>query len=128
MIKLFAVFVILCPLVGYGMPSIKMQMLDADIERLTKERDTKYEELKNCEKNTQGFKIAGLTTLVATGIGVYGNIKLYQKLNGSSASRGGRGGASGGPVIDNRSQEAKDEDSCETMCDLGMADGVCDCG
>ena len=55
------------------------QMLDAEISRLTKERDEKYTALKECEKTTEGFKIAGITTLIATGVGIYGNIKLYQK-------------------------------------------------
>ena len=62
------------------------QMLDAEIERLTNERDTKYNALKKCEENTEGFKIAGITTLAATGLGVYGNIKLYQKYHGDESS------------------------------------------
>ena len=64
------------------------QMLDAEIENLIKQRDEKYAALKECEKTTEGFKIAGITTLAATGVGVYGNIKLYQKNHGNTFNGG----------------------------------------
>ena len=59
---------------------IRNQMLDSEIERLTKQRDEKYDALKKCEKSTKGFKIAGITTLVATGVGVGVNVALAKKL------------------------------------------------
>lgn len=62
------------------------QMLDEQIDKLMAERDEKYKMLKKCEENTEGFKIAGITTLAATGLGVYGNIKLYQKYHGDESS------------------------------------------
>lgn len=71
---------------------VRNQMLDATLERLTAERDRKYEALKQCEKTTDNFKIAGLTTLIATGFGVYGNIKLYQKYHKGASSGGGSDG------------------------------------
>ena len=55
------------------------QMLDSEIERLTQQRDEKFAALQKCEETTKGFKIAGITTLAVTGVGVYGNIKLSQK-------------------------------------------------
>ena len=102
---------------------IKLQMLDSEIERLTKIRDEKYADLKQCEKTTKGFKIAGITTLVATGVGVYADIKLSQKLNGKSSSSGGNA-----RVVDNRSQEEKNDDSCGVLCDAGIGESAgCSC-
>ena len=92
---------------------IRNQMLDNEIERLTMQRDEKYAELQKCEKNTKGFKIAGITTLVATGIGVVGNIKLSEKLKQKNG-----GSVKSARVIDNRPQEEKNEDSNDVLCDL----------
>jgi hypothetical protein len=71
--KIMTIFLICVPLVSFAdqTQEIRLQMLDSEIERLTHQRDSKYEELLNCEKSTKGFKIAGITTLVATGVGVY---------------------------------------------------------
>lgn len=63
------------------------QMLDKEIENYTKIRDEKYEALKQCEKNTNGFKIAGITTLIATGVGVGVDIKLAKDLKKASQER-----------------------------------------
>ncbi|MBO4672484.1 MAG: hypothetical protein J5608_02410 [Alphaproteobacteria bacterium] len=104
---------------------VRVQMLDAQIEQLTRERDEKYAALQKCEQTTKGFKIAGLATLVATGFGVYGNVKLAQKLNDdSSSSSSGSGGAR---LVDNRSQAEKDNDSCQVLCDVGAAPEECKC-
>ena len=70
---------------------MRNQILDSEILRLTNERDTKYEKLQKCEKSTKGFKIAGISTLVATGVGVYGNVKLSQKLKNKNIDRAGIG-------------------------------------
>lgn len=104
--------------------SMQMQMLDSEIERLTQQRDEKYQALQDCEKKTQGFKIAGITTLVATGVGVYGNIKLSQKLDGK---KGQQNSANSVAVVDNRPQEEKNDDSCELLCGLGAAPESCNC-
>lgn len=122
--KIFVIFLMLLPFaVNAGADlEIRNQILDSEIERLTNERDTKYEKLQKCEKSTTGFKIAGLTTLVATGIGVYGNIKLSQKLNGKKG-----GNVKSARVIDNRPQEEKNEDSCRVLCDVGVAPEGCSC-
>ena len=105
---------------------LRNQILEREIERLTQERDTKYEALKKCESTTQGFKIAGITTLVATGVGVYGNIKLAQRLKGSG-SGGGSGGGASARVVDNRPQEEKNDDSCQVLCSVGAAPEECSC-
>ena len=91
--------------------SMQLQMLDSEIERLTAQRDEKYAALQKCEQTTKGFKIAGLTTLVATGVGVYGNIKLSQKLKG-----GGSTGSKGGKLVDPRSDDEKDCSACDAPC------------
>ena len=62
----------------------------------------------------KGFKIAGITTLAATGIGVYANIELAKKLKDKSG--GGKGKSA--RVVDNRPQEEKDNDSHDLLCNL----------
>ena len=93
--------------IDLGMQS---QMLDSQIEKLTSERDSKYEALQKCEKSTKGFKIAGITTLVATGFGIYGNIKLSEKIKGKSGFSGG------GTLYDGRSNEQKVSGLCADAC------------
>lgn len=89
---------------------MKLQILNSQIESLTKERDEKYEKLKQCEKTTKGFKIAGISTLVATGFGIYGNIKLAQRLNEPDVGSG-----SNKVVQDTRSEETKGNWECENL-------------
>lgn len=105
--KIIILSCILCVGASYaddGM-SIRNQMLDSEITRLTVLRDEKYAALKNCEKTTDGFKIAGIATLATTGVGVYANIKLAQKLKGATTT----GSAAPG---DNRSRSEIDSSSC----------------
>lgn len=98
---------------------MRNQILDNEIERLTMQRDEKYAALQKCEKNTKGFKIAGITTLVATGIGVYGNIKLSEKLKGKSV------GKVGGVLIDNRTTEQKVDSLCIGACNKDPDGAMC---
>lgn len=108
--------------------NLKSQMLDEQILRLTKERDKKWEDLKQCEHNTQGFKIAGITTLVATGIGVWGNIELSKKLKEKKEDT--RSNTNGGLKEDTRPEEQKISDECKMFCetDREAASGIgCPC-
>ena len=102
------------------------QMLDSEIERLTKQRDEKFAALQKCEETTKGFKIAGITTLAVTGVGVYCNIKLSQKLQGKSSKKSGVGQNLGGTT---KSREQKDQDACESFClvDSEAASEACSC-
>ncbi len=103
------------------------QMLDSEIERLTQQRDEKFAALQKCEETTKGFKIAGIATLAAAGVGIYGNIKLSQKLQGKGSKKSG-GDQSLGTT--NKSQEQKDQDGCESFClaDPDNAPEACSCG
>ena len=80
---------------------IDMQ-LDAQINELIQRRDKLKSDLESCEKNTRGYKIAGISTIAATGVGVVGNIKLAQEiekqklLKGKGGGTGGSGGFQGG--------------------------------
>ena len=123
--KIFVIFLILLPFaVNAGADlEIRNQILDSEIERLTNERDTKYEKLQKCEKSTTGFKIAGLTTLVATGVGVYGNIKLSQKLNGKNSGKSDDSAR----VIINKTQAEKKDDNCALLCKVGRTPKGCSC-
>lgn len=117
--KRVIVFILmLAPVLCFAeMSSMQLQMLDSEIERLTAQRDEKYASLQKCEQATKGFKIAGLTTLVATGVGVYGNIKLAEKLKG-----GGSTGRKGGKLVDPRSnnEQALNCTSCDVPCKSGQ--------
>ena len=97
-------------------PSMQMQMLDNEIERLTKQRDEKFAALQKCEETTKGFKISGIATLAATGVGIYGNIKLAEKLKGNSNSRGKNGQIKELSVVEHVRAV------CRTQKELGNAD------
>ena len=97
------------------------QMLDSEIERLTKQRDEKFAALQKCEETTKGFKIAGIATLAATGVGIYGNIKLSQKLQGKGSKKSGGGGLKAKVLSADESQRQ----ACDEDCDSGYTDEQC---
>ena len=111
--KVIAIILMIIPIISMADANLDLrnQMLDSEIAKYTTTRDEKYSALLQCEKTTQGFKIAGITTLIATGVGVYGNIKLAQKANGTSHS-----GGNSARVVDTRPQEAKNDDSLNNIC------------
>ena len=92
--------------------------LDIQLMQLTQKRDQLKAELEACEKNTRGFKIAGISTLAATGVGVWGNIKLAQEIKKvkQNGTGGGYGGGVGGVPQDARTVEQK----IDTECDYGF--------
>ena len=99
---------------------IDMQ-LDAQINELITRRDKLKADLESCEKNTRGFKIAGISTLAATGVGVVGNIKLAQEIEKQKTlkGRGGGGaggGGAGGSKADTRTEEQKASAECQMFC------------
>ena len=122
--KLIAIILMIIPIISMADANLDLrnQMLDSEIAKYTTTRDEKYSALLQCEKTTQGFKIAGITTLIATGVGVYGNIKLAQKASGSSRSGGGNA-----RVVDPRPQEEKNDGSCQLLCSVGAAPSECSC-
>ena len=100
--------------------------IDIQIHELQQRRDALQAELDACEENTRKFKIAGVATLGATGVGVVGNIALHNEIkkieqskNGGGYSGGGSAGG-GAPKADNRSDEQKDKDSCQEFINLGI--------
>ncbi len=79
--KLILIFA-LCPISAFAMSQrAYLDMLNSQIATLEQQRTEKYAELKKCEKDTKGFKIAGISTLAATGVGIYANIALHKKLS-----------------------------------------------
>ena len=101
---------------------MQMQMLDNEIERLTKQRDEKYEALQDCERKTQGFKIAGIATLAATGLGIYGNIKLSEKLKGKGSKKSGSSGGLKAKVL---SASDSQKQMCDEECEGSYTDEQC---
>ena len=122
--KIF-IFLLLIPMVSVADTNdeMKLQILNSQLESLTRERDEKYAKLKQCEQKTRGFKIAGISTLVATGFGIYRNIKLAQRLRDGETSGIGKSEA----VIDMRPQSEKNDDSCQVLCEVGAAPPECNC-
>jgi hypothetical protein len=56
---------------------IRLQLLDNEIERLTREKQQRYRELEQCASRVQGFRIAGISLLGLTAVGVGVNIYQY---------------------------------------------------
>ncbi len=118
---IFVGLICICPAHADTVDYIDMQ-LDAQISELTNRRDKLKLDLEACEKNTRGYKIAGISTLAATGIGVVGNIKLAQEiekqklLKGKGGGTGAIGGGAGGPKADTRTEEQKASAECQMFC------------
>jgi hypothetical protein len=99
--------------------NIHLDMLDARIQKMEQERAEKYAALQKCEKETKGFKIAGISTLAATDIGVYANIKLHEKLSNMTEA---------GPAVlvglaaDGKTQEQRNANIDDLFAELGMID------
>jgi hypothetical protein len=89
---------------------IQIQILNAQIEQLTTERDAKRSALDECLEKKKKMTVAGSVTLATTAIGVGVNIALASKL--ASADSGGVSASGSGMPADTRSQEQKNCDSC----------------
>ena len=97
--------------------------IDIQIRELQQRRDALQAELDACEENTRKFKIAGIATLGATGVGVVGNIALHNEIKKIEQSKNGggySGGAVGGVQRDTQTQEQRDESSCNEFAKLGI--------
>ncbi len=94
--------------------------IDIQIHELQQRRDALQAELDACEENTSKFKIAGIATLGATGVGVVGNIALHneiKKIEQSKSGGGYRGRVdSGGHGLVHMSQEQKEDTQCKMFC------------
>lgn len=89
---------------------VQLDRLNAQIEILERQRTEKYDELKQCEKTTKGFKIAAISTLAATGVGIYANIALHKKLSKL------RNDVAGGGKL-TQSINISNADECKNMCE-----------
>lgn len=109
--KIFLIFA-LFPSSVFAIPQqAQLDMLNTQIATLEKQYTEKYDALKKCESDTKNFKIAGISTLAATSIGIYANIALHQKLSSLRNSQSG-----GGTQIIARTateQQAQDNELCE---------------
>ena len=66
--KLLTVIFAICPMIASA------DYLDDKIANLTKQKLEKIAKLQECQKNTKGLKIAGITTLGVSAIGIGANI------------------------------------------------------
>ena len=80
--KMFACVLVLCPMIASA------DYLDDKIAFLTKEKQDKIAKLEECQKSTKGLKIAGITTLGVSAIGIGANIGEAVKLNKLDAEIG----------------------------------------
>ena len=110
--------------------------IDMQIHELEVRRDELKKQIADCEQNTRGYKIAGIATLGATGVGVVGNIALHNEIKKIEQSKSGGGysggGDSGGQGLGHLSKEQKQDVQCkEIFClddDLEMAEANgCEC-
>lgn len=97
--------------------------MDAQIAELTARRDALRAEIAACEDNTHKYKVAGIATLAATGVGVVGNIALHNKIQ--AAQKGGGNGGSSSSMGDNMpadtaTKEERDKSSCQQFIELGI--------
>ena len=92
------------------------------IAELTERRDALRAELESCESNTQKYKVAGVSTLAATGVGVVGNVALHNKIQSASGDgRGGHNSSMGDNMpADTATKEEKDKSSCQLFIELEM--------
>lgn len=90
---------------------VHLDMLNSQIAMLEQQRTEKYAELKKCESETKNFKIAGISTLAATGVGIYANVALHKKLSNLS------NGTSGGSVTVVRSKSDEQRQDAE-LCKI----------
>lgn len=91
-----------------------IDMLDYQINELTHRRDALRAELDACKQNTKKFKVAGIATLGATGLGVLGNIALHNKIQNMGEGIGS--GVGGAIAVDTRSEAQKIDDECAMFC------------
>lgn len=87
----------------------QLDMLNAQIATLEKQHAEKYAELQKCEKQTKNFKITGISTLAATGVGIYTNIALHQKL---ASLQNADSGAAQTITRTTNEQKAQDDELC----------------
>jgi len=112
--------------------------IDMQIQELEQRRDELKKQIAECEQNTRGYKIAGIATLGATGVGVVGNIALHNEIkkieqskNGGGYSGGGAAGDVGGQGLGHLTKEQKQNVQCEIFCseddpEMAEANG-CEC-
>ena len=76
---LFSIIILHLPMVASA------DYLDVQISELTKQKQEKIKILEECQKSNKGFKIAGLTTLGVSAIGVGVNIGEAIKIKGQKS-------------------------------------------
>ena len=102
-----------------------IQILNAQIEQLTAERDAKRMELDECQDKQKKMKVAGSVTMATAGVGLGVNIALASKL--ASEKSGGPSVSGAGMPRDTRPQEQKNDDSCAALCSAGVSLDGCNC-
>ena len=114
--KIFVLFISLFSLPVFGASDV----LDAQIEKLESRRDELKQKIEQCNQGVKKQKIAGGVAIGLAGVGIAANVKLYQKVS-SIKSGDGAGGSGGGSLPqDTRSQEQKNQDSCQEFAALGI--------
>ena len=102
--------------------------MDMQSSELTARRDALRAEIAACEENTHGYKVAGIATLAATGVGVVGNIALHNKIK--AAQKGNSFVSNNYKPIDTSTEQEKLDVFCKDLCKElpdEATDGGCEC-
>ena len=95
--------------------------IDMQIRELEQRRDELKKQIAECEENTRGYKIAGIATLGATGVGVVGNIALHNEIKKIEQSKNGGGYSGRGSVGNTVTEDTCASDpicSWERQCEM----------
>ncbi len=120
--KTIAIFIVItaCICHAHGDDTIRVQMLDYQIQKLDTEYAEKSRELAKCNKIAQKLKTAGSITLATTAVGISANVALAAKRSQFAGAAGG-----GATPTDTRPQAEKNCTGIKKMCDKGMQ-AACD--
>lgn len=85
---------------AHAYANVSTNYSDAELAALIERRDALKREVATCEADTKKFKVAGITTLGATGVGAFTNLYLASEIRDAKnkASSSGRGYGGGGNI------------------------------
>lgn len=99
-------------------------VLDNKINELTKRRDELKLAISQCESKTNKFKIAGITTLGVTGVGIAGNVALHNKIQNLNGRGSNSGGLVGNKIV--LTPEEKENEDCAMFLINSDCDSLAD--
>ena len=96
---------------------IRYQMLDSQIAKVEAEIEVLKARLEKCQGGTKNLKIAGSVMATTAATGLSANIALHSKIS----KMGAAGGGGAAMIVDNRSRQQMNCDSCAAFIAAGMS-------